>query len=197
MFQRYGRVSPYIMLIRLSKPPPPPPRGILKTAIKQDENVADENKDGPQAKLKPPIKGKGNAVRFDVPETETTDDKFHVFSWLESFATTAEANSKEQAESLRAQLEEMDEFLRNETNASDRKAYQNCPEATRLEVLTSLEEQLERSRKSSQSKREFDDRVDVVNAAEVIFRFFLPLHFEGPTVGKFWGAIYRLIKVSW
>lgn len=159
--------------------------------------MADENQDGPQAKLKLPTKGKENAVKFDVPETEATDDKFHVFSWLDSFTVTEEASSKEQAESLRVQLQEMDEFIRKETNASDRKAYQNCPEATRLDALTSLEEQLEKSKKSPQSKREFDDRVDIVNAAEIIFRFFLPLQFEGPTVGKFWGAIHRLIRVSW
>jgi hypothetical protein len=93
------------------------------------------------------------------------------------------------------QLQEMDDFLRNDANRHDRHAYQICPGATRLDALTYLEEQSLAVKKNSHLKRDFDDRVDVFNAADIVFRFFLPLEHVGPTVEKFWGAIRRIVQV--
>lgn len=109
---------------------------------------------------------------------------------------TGEPGSLEEAESLRTQLQEMEDFLGNETNRLDRQAYKNCPEATRSAALTYLEEQAAAVKKNSHLKRHFEDRVDVFNAAEVVFRFFLPLDSGGPTVGKYWGAVHRIVQVS-
>jgi hypothetical protein len=90
----------------------------------------------------------------------------------------------------------MDNFLTNETKAQDRKAYQSCAEGTRLAALRYLEEQTDVGKKKSSLKRDFEDRVDIFNAADIVFRFFLPMESDGPTVGKYWGAIHRLVQVS-
>jgi hypothetical protein len=36
----------------------------------------------------------------------------------------------------------------------------------------------------------------VFNAADTLFRCFLPVDFEGPTVGQYWGAVQSLVDVS-
>jgi hypothetical protein len=144
----------------------------------------------------PPNKGKQNAAPRSPTDSDPQDDEFHVFSWRESVTATGNPSSQEQAESLQMQLQELEEFLSTETNRFDQQAYHNCPEATHLTALTYLEEQAAAVKKNSQLKREFEDRVDVLNAAEIVFRFFLPLESGGPTVAKFWGAINRLVQVS-
>ena len=40
------------------------------------------------------------------------------------------------------------------------------------------------------------DKFEVVNKAETVFRF-LPSGFGGHNVGKFWGALYPLLVVSY
>ncbi|OIW34428.1 hypothetical protein CONLIGDRAFT_566188 [Coniochaeta ligniaria NRRL 30616] len=195
--------SRVLLVLKLGAAPQPPARGVLKSLIKDEgegEGESTENADTSETKsknnLKPPNKGKQNAVAGNPLVSDPQDDKFHVFSWLESFTATGEASSQEQVESLRMQLQEMEDFLRNETNRLDRQAYESCPEATRLAALAYLEEQSAAVKKNSHLKRDFEDRVDVLNAAEIVFRFFLPLESGGPTVGKFWGAIHRIVQVS-
>lgn len=181
--------------------PQAPARGVLKSLVNDDTACeSKDNADGsemkPKDNLKPPDKGKQNATSKSPTISSPEDDKFHVFSWLESFTASGQLSSQEQAESLRMQLQEIEDFLSNETNRLDRQAYKNCPEATHLAALTYLEEQAATVKRNSHLKRDFEDRVDVLNAAEIVFRFFLPLESEGPTVRKYWGAIHRIVQVS-
>jgi hypothetical protein len=53
-----------------------------------------------------------------------------------------------------------------------------------------------RWKKSLKRQKKYEDRADLVNAAEIMFQFFLHSRFDGPTVGKYWGALFRLIAVS-
>ncbi|KAH8905061.1 hypothetical protein BR93DRAFT_945996 [Coniochaeta sp. PMI_546] len=191
--------SRVLLVLKLGAAPQPPARGVLKSLVKDDTACEDkDNADGseikPKDNLKPPDKGKQNATSKSPTISNPEDDKFHVFSWLESFTASGQPSSQEQAESLRMQLQEIEDFLSNETNRLDRQAYKNCPEATHLTALTYLEEQAATVKRNSHLKRDFEDRVDVLNAAEIVFRFFLPLESEGPTVRKFWGAIHRIVQ---
>ncbi|KAB5551293.1 hypothetical protein GE09DRAFT_168424 [Coniochaeta sp. 2T2.1] len=190
-----------LLVLSLGTPPQPPARGVLKSLVKDDDEDNDKTKGTaeeerkPKSSLKPPNKGKEPAKPKSPPVPEPEEDRFHIFSWLESFTPTGEAASQEQAESLRQQLQEMEDFLNKDTSRPDRQVYQSCFESTREACLKYLEQQAAMAKKNSSQKRYFENRVDVLNAAEIVFRFFLPLQSDGPTVTKFWGAIYRLVQM--
>lgn len=197
---RYSNTR-FVLSLKVVSAPQPPPRGELRSTAKvkdKDEEETDEEIEDSISKLKPPVKGKESAAANTSTTSDTEQDKFHVFSWLESFTVVADAHSQEQARLVRTHLQEMHDFLDKETNSSDRKAYRSCPEAKKLDTFTYLEKYsvlVAATKKKTQQKRELEDRIDIFNAAEVIFRFFLPLQFEGPTVGKFWGAVHRLVQM--
>lgn len=158
--------------------------------------------------MKPPQdKGKGRADSSPAPTPaseldvlpDRVNDRFHVFSWLETVLTTGDANSQVQVESLRIQLQEVEDYLKNSTSFSDRRAYQDSQVATRPSCFRYLREQgglTEEFKKQPRMKQDYEDRIDIVNAADIVYRFFLPLGFDGPTVRKFWGAINLLVQVS-
>lgn len=152
--------------------------------------------------MKPPRKGKGNADPNPDPadEEDEADDKFHVFCWLEPISTKpGDRNSKLQNETVRTQLQEIEDYLMNSTGFSDKRVYQDCPSATRLSCCAYLSEwndAPEKFKKRPRMRKNFEDRIDILNAAELVYRFFLPQDFDGPTVKKFWGAINVLIQVS-
>ena len=53
--------------------------------------------------------------------------------------------------------------------------------------------------KDKPGKRDdYEHRIDIFNAADQIFRFFLPWRVsnDAPTVGKFWAAVQNLIEAS-
>ena len=98
-------------------------------------------------------------------------------------------------------LEEVDEWLRRMTSFGDAKAYKACRRSSRSSVRLYLQEEgreLEdvkshRGGYSNVDQLHFEDLIDIFNAADTIFQFFLPVDFEGPTVGKYWGAINSII----
>jgi len=161
----------------------------------KEKRVGTETATKLDSSLKPPDKGKQAAAGSSSVATESPNDKLHIFTWLEFSTPTGNLSSQEDFESVSMQLQEMDDFLRKEVTRLDRHAYQACPEGARLDSLTYLEEQSLVVKRNSHLKRDFEDRVDVFNAAEIVFSFFLPLEATGPTVGKFWGAIRRILQV--
>ena len=191
------------MLIQSRTPPQPPARGVLKSLVKDDDEDKDkakgtaEEERKPKSSLKPPNKGKEPAKPKSPTVSEPEDDRFHIFCWLKSFTTMGEVASQEQADALWQQLQEMEEFLTKETSRIDRQVYQSCYESSRAACLKYLEQQAVAAKKNPSSKRYFENRVDILNAAEIVFRLYLPLQSDGPTVKKFWGAIYRLVQVSY
>ena len=188
-------------------PPQPPPRGILKSALLKDpENKGKgkkERRDVETQNLKPPEQGKGTAgpkIAMD-PEVlpDRVNDRFHVFSWLETVTTSDDPSSQVRVESLRRQLQEVEEYLVNNTSFSDRRAYHDSPEHFRSVPFKYIEAQgdlTEKFKKRPRLRRDYEDRIDILNAADIVYRFFLPPTFRAPTVAKFWGAIYLLVQVS-
>jgi len=89
------------------------------------------------------------------------------------------------------------------TSFGDAKAYKACDLNSRSSVRRYLEEKRRELESADPLKREyrgdqrrFEEKIDIFNAADTIFQFFLPVDFEGPTVGKYWGAIDNLIVVG-
>lgn len=162
----------------------------------------------------------GPFVKDTSPPTIDLSDGFHVFTWLNMeepmIATTAGSRSLSpdppgarsgrkmvvtvNEEDLYADLEEMDRFLAQKTGLIERLAYKECRPRTRSEVYDLIFKEgkdITGSKTKDEKKRkDYENKVEIVNKTESLFQFFLPCKFEGPTVGKFWGAVYQLLVVS-
>jgi hypothetical protein len=105
---------------------------------------------------------------------------------------------------LEADLVRMDRYLSHKTRFSERITYSDCPRISRSEVYRFIEQEgramatsvSEDPKKDEKRRMNYERRVDLTNAAEFIFQFFLPSEFEGPTVLEYWGAIHRILVVS-
>ncbi|KAF4455091.1 hypothetical protein F53441_2530 [Fusarium austroafricanum] len=99
---------------------------------------------------------------------------------------------------LEVQLDAAEKFLTGDTTYSDRKAYKTCKEATRKECYDYLAELASRVEddESDSLRRAYEEKIDIFNAADIVFSFFLPLSFDGPMVGRFWGAIRTMIELT-
>lgn len=162
---------------------------------------ADVNGDRLQQRLK-------DGVFSDLPAFPATTvggNDFHVFTWLN--AAPMDQSSKVlniNLDQLKDDLEEMDHFLSHKTTLTERIAYKECPKVSRLEVYGLLEQEerallksaVKEQKQDEEKSRIYELRVDIVNAAESIFQFFLPSLFEGPTVLKYWGVIHQLLTVD-
>ncbi|KAM0345277.1 hypothetical protein ACHAPU_006676 [Fusarium lateritium] len=138
-----------------------------------------------------------------LPETHRGKGKsrIHEFAHVLAFATEGLGGVKTQEASFKAlevQLDAAERFLTYEANYSDRKVYKTCKTATRSECykyLTELSGRVENDG-SDIVRRTYEERIDVFNAADIIHTFFLPMNFDVPMVGKFWGAVRTLIELS-
>lgn len=149
------------------------------------------------------------------------DHSFHVFVWLNlcdnNVATNEQVEEPRKStvrpdktdsgglqrpveQLLEADLGEIDRFLTRRTSLTDRLSYRACPRVSRQEVYDMLTRHrtniTDATGKDHKLRETYEKEVEVVNAAELLFRFFLPSCFEGPTVEKYWGALDRLLKVS-
>jgi hypothetical protein len=134
----------------------------------------------------------GSTQSSSTASKVASGDGFHVFTWLNTYATTGPVQETQSSKDARisADLEEMNHFLGHQTNQDERRTYQACPQRKRQEILDVLAVGTIDAGSLKESK------IDLFNAAESVFEGFLPLHFDGPTVGKYWGALYRLLTVS-
>lgn len=119
---------------------------------------------------------------------------------LQKRTSKVQLNHTHSEQNLIQDLIEIDEYVRNKIPRIERLAYECCPEKSRDEVHQVLEQSM--GQKSfSRDGQAFEqlpsgDKIAVVTVAEKLFRFFLPLDFQGPTVLKFWGALLRFLLVS-
>lgn len=61
------------------------------------------------------------------------------------------------------------------------------------EYLTNLAPRVD-EKANDTLRRLYEERMDVFNMADMLFQLFFPLTFHGPTTGKYWGALNRLMK---
>ncbi|KAK6583556.1 hypothetical protein PZA11_003286 [Diplocarpon coronariae] len=143
--------------------------------------------------------------------SEQHKEQFHVFTWINSKNATHSVSPGITAtnvdyilpgfepQGLEDDLTEIDNYLSTEIHLSHRLIYDSCPVKTRVELyqVLSLERKAALEEKGGTLEiRAYEAIVDVANAAERLFQFFLPSDFQGPTVRKYWGGIYRLVKQS-
>ncbi|KAI1065854.1 hypothetical protein LB507_000357 [Fusarium sp. FIESC RH6] len=98
---------------------------------------------------------------------------------------------------LEAQLSAAESFLIGETTLSERKAYKACKAGNRAECyayLSGLSGLVEETG-SDTIRRAYQEKVDIFNAADITYSFFIPLDFDGPMIDKFWGALRTLIEL--
>ncbi|KAI5867033.1 hypothetical protein GGS23DRAFT_301604 [Durotheca rogersii] len=174
--------------LRLCPYPRPPAAGILRSLERDAEVPENQKPNDNEPRTRDP--GPGFVL----------DDSFHVFSWLE-MAQAESNNRKLDTEALVAHLREAEEFLLSSIPKRDRNAYRTCdPSSQRLVYMCLREEEpsFDDMEEETREKSEYEGKVEIYNAADIIHSFFLPRSSSKhiPTVGKFWGAIRGLVEVS-
>ncbi|KAG5754472.1 hypothetical protein H9Q70_002923 [Fusarium xylarioides] len=99
---------------------------------------------------------------------------------------------------LEAQLDAAETFLTCDTTYTDRKAYKTCKEATRKECydyLVELAGRIEEA-ESDSLRRAYEEKLDIFNAVDIVYSFFLPTNFQGPMVGKLWGTVRSITELT-
>ncbi|RYO78437.1 hypothetical protein DL766_001500 [Monosporascus sp. MC13-8B] len=202
-------VNDKIMLeMRIGTAPEPPPAGILISknvdqGVEGDATSGSQSQSPPQledlpgpsnaasAKLSPGRKSRGTPGN---PKS-TAPSTLHIFSCLVG-VTHPDFDTIDE-EALDDHLREVEDYLLSRTSFSDRRAYDACPEATRDEICAHLEKEgIELSKRTDVQRgrqRDYEARLDIFNAADVVFKFFFPPNVEVPTVRKFWGALRVII----
>lgn len=136
-----------------------------------------------------------------VGSTQSTKP-FHAFQRAISNQTSAADRSLQSRNaSASFHLRSMDEFLREKVSLLDRKEYRKAPETTLKAIRIHLANEDKNLTQDTGegpaiNQKIFEHHLNIMNSAERLFSIFLPLVFEGPCVQKFWGAIYRILKVS-
>ncbi|KAK1998636.1 hypothetical protein LX36DRAFT_575892 [Colletotrichum falcatum] len=190
-----ARTSRRNVVIRMETCAPPqlPPSGILRPII---QGLGDTSGRPSSANLQPPKPSSGNRMSLSPGRPSKPKDMFHVFGWAET--TLPSPVEGPNFIVLQRQLSEVEEFLTAETNGPDRRSYLEAQMSTRNEVYLYLEQLGTgiNSTPKTWKKQEYEDRIDIFNAADSLFRFFLPPLFDGPTTDRFWGAVMNLVRMS-
>ncbi|KAJ5010530.1 hypothetical protein K4K57_007044 [Colletotrichum sp. SAR 10_99] len=180
-----------VVTMETCAPPQLPPSGILRSIGQSVSNIRSQ----PGAGLQPAPLSPGKRLSYP-PGHGKANERFHVFSW-------ADAHTSSPVEGpnfivLQKQLSEVEDFLTAETNGPDRRAYLDSEASGRDEVYAYLEQQgaaIQELKNNPWKKQDYEDRVDIFNAADTLFRLFLPPLFDGPTTERFWGAVMSLVWV--
>lgn len=123
----------------------------------------------------------------DLPEY------LHVFTLLPK---SAELSGETILKELYEQLSAAEKFLTEQTSYSAQRGYKQCGLMARdgvNEYLTNLAPRID-EKANDTLRRLYEERIDVFNMADMLFQLFFPLTFHGPTTGKYWGALNKLMK---
>ncbi|KAI1661526.1 hypothetical protein F4813DRAFT_386056 [Daldinia decipiens] len=154
-----------------------------------------EDMPGPSniASEKSPLGLKGRTMP-ENPES-MAESMLHIFSCLAGVIHPGSDAIDEEA--LYNHLEEVDDYLLSRTSFSDRRAYSTCHEATYDEIYGDLEQEgVELSKPTDgqhERQHDYEERLDIFNAANAILNFFFPPNVEVPTIRKFWGALKFIV----
>ncbi|KAK2624167.1 hypothetical protein QTJ16_006117 [Diplocarpon rosae] len=188
---------------------------ILEQTTKKDseEPASNSKTPDPAVRSSPSLRPKDHR-KYKNKRKDSSDqakEQFHVFTWINSKNATHSVSpgitatnvdyvlSGFETQGLEDDLTEIDNYLSTEINLGHRLIYNSCPVKTRLELyhVLSLERKAALEEQSGKlGIKAYEAIVDVVNAAERLFQFFLPSGFQGPMVQKYWGGIYRLLKAT-
>lgn len=192
--------------------------GTAKTADPPPASASSARPANPPAQSSPPSPVKARDIAESLlndddekPEAAEMkdEDMFHVFSWMaansgpptRSGTSSSSATDDAAQDRLRIILQSADDVLSGksgDTRFGESRVYRKAKGADRqyvFNLLRAVEAKLKDTR-SKAAKDRFADRVDIFNAADIVYRFFFPATYEGPTTRKFWGAILKIIGVS-
>jgi hypothetical protein len=197
---------PYLPFHRLDSyfndrsPTQPPVRGLLRPL--QEQTAAGKGSDTDPDPKNPSVSGPKDDPSKKLKEKPlaaagVANKAFHIFECLDGVRSPNTDSIDEAA--LVELLREVDDYLAYSTSFTDRKEYRDCPEATRVSAYADMEKEgieLAKSKPRALVQQNYEDRIDIFNAADLVFSFFLPPSLEAPTVSKFWGAIHRVVQVG-
>jgi len=144
--------------------------------------------------------GKLNSCLVVRTNESKTIDQICVLKWLVS--QNPGRDSAHDDTLLNTELTEVDAYLKGavKIRMQDKRAYKRAPKSTRGRCYHDLETEAQALNEKGQgsSSREGDhrDRIDILNAADTLFEFFLPADYSGPTTDKYWGAVFEIITVQ-
>ncbi|KAK3385827.1 hypothetical protein B0H63DRAFT_394118 [Podospora didyma] len=179
-------VSEIIMLeLRIGASPELPPAGVLKALWNSkpahSENTTGQNTPSPERPPDSPrMKGKSTQTE---PNMAPGSSRLSIFSCLAGVtgASIDAINTK----ALTEHLQEVEDYLTTSTSFSDRRAYRDCPEATRAEIYALLEKKgallSGQANPEPAEQKEYETQLGFFNAAELMFNFFFPVGAEVPT----------------
>ncbi|UKZ53418.1 hypothetical protein TrVGV298_007210 [Trichoderma virens] len=127
-------------------------------------------------------------------QSAATPEYLHVFTLL---SKNAESSGDSILQDLREQLSAAEKFLTEKTSYTAQRGYKRCELMTKDGAQEQLEKLAVRveEKKSDTIRRSYDERLDVFNMADTLFQLFFPLTFHGPTTGKYWGALSKLMHI--
>lgn len=181
--------------------PKPPPRRLeqLPDSTQTSDTEDPTQKKQPGLKSVEQNKKLSNGWKPDVANRMNTiprPESISIFASLEGVPQPAGVDESV----LNEHLLEIEDFLLNQTNFTDRKAYRCCKPSSRNnihEILRKRGSILSQSPDpSSRDQADYEEAIDIFNTADIIFRFFFPASTEVATVNKFWGAVKLLVEVS-
>ncbi|TGO84528.1 hypothetical protein BPOR_0494g00040 [Botrytis porri] len=131
-------------------------------------------------------------------------DEFHVFNWMNTQIdksitpdlTRSSAACKVTGinESLlHDDLQEINDYLLQKTNINERFAYKASPRHPRKQFYEILYEVESKIQTDESLQATYELQVELANAAEVLYRFFLSPQDSGPTTEEFWGPLYEIV----
>ncbi|CAD6445946.1 79cbdec4-4d36-4b36-bb97-543955684f77 [Sclerotinia trifoliorum] len=146
----------------------------------------------------------------DDPDTSMAGKKavshdFHVFNWMNTqidMPNSARTAKDSKASNLVAgvneillhsDLQEIDDYLMQKTNISERLTYRACPSHTRKQFYDILHEVESKIQADQSLRATYELQVELANAADTLFEFFLSPQESGPTTEKYWGPLYEII----
>lgn len=96
-------------------------------------------------------------------------------------------------------LQEVEQYLQQETKDKVRLAYRRCQVSSFNKIRQSLVKQSDAASQldeDAEADVAYDERLKVFSYAAIILELFVPLHYTGPTVDKYWGAVESILGVS-
>ncbi|ESZ93269.1 hypothetical protein SBOR_6369 [Sclerotinia borealis F-4128] len=167
-----------------------------------DSNIADLDtpKSDPYAK-----DSNSPSARSATATKPRLSNEFHTFIWMNTHIdmsnspkTARNSSSSNPIASinenlLQDDLQEIDDYLLQKTNFNERLTYKSSSGHTRRQFYDLLVE-VESKVQAVQSLRStYELQVELANAAEVLFGFFLSPQHSNPTTQKYWGPLYDII----
>ncbi|KAB8298999.1 hypothetical protein EYC80_001134 [Monilinia laxa] len=168
------------------------------TSNQPNFNVVDSNAPSPHS----------NQTNVESPSSHSSTatktlflDEFHVFSWMNTHIEVPDSSKTDKDSStpnfeavvseilLQKDLQEIDDYLLQATSLSERFAYKASPRHTRKQFYDVLIEVESKVQADQSLQATYELQVELANAAETLFVFFLSPQQSGPTIEKYWGPL--------